>query len=86
MKRNKEDIVIDTIHELKRAVTETTDNIQNASDKNNGEYLIDQAEEELQKLLYKTREIYADLTKSNLEERETKELIASKKENIQERM
>ena len=82
MKRNKEDIVIDTIHELKSAVTTATDNIQGAPDRKGGDYLIDQAEEELEKLLHKTQEIYADLIKANLEDRETKELIASKKENI----
>lgn len=82
MKRNKEDIVIDTIHELKKEVSTATNNIQSASIIEDGEYLIDQAEEELQKLLKNTQQIYTDLIKSNLEERETKELLASKKANI----
>ena len=80
MSNRKDDLLIDTLHDLREALDTCIDHI----DKNDPEdvtetYLIDSVEEEFHELNLKTNKIYTDLLSKLLEGKETKELIESKK-------
>ncbi len=76
----REDNLIETIHDLKAALDECLVNIERSSSDSTG-YLIDKAEKELHELNLKTNKIYTEMIARSLQGKETKEVIESKKAN-----
>jgi hypothetical protein len=83
MSNSKNDVLIDTLHDLRNVLDDCIGNIQNNTGKNSSDkYPIDVVEEEFHNLNLKTNNIYTKMLSKLLEEKETKALIESKKENI----
>ncbi len=84
MRNEKDDLVIDTLHDIREVIESAIDGIcadENVGKKREG-YIIDQAEDELRELLYKTQDIYSNMIAKRLEQLETKELIQRKKPSL----
>lgn len=82
----REDILIDTIHDLRSALDECLREIETGDSSDSKEYLIDKAEAELHRITLRTNEIYTEMLSRAIERKETKDLIESKKENTSERV
>ena len=76
----REDNLIETIHDLKAVLDECLINIERSTSDSDG-HLIDKTENELHELNLKTNKIYTEMMVRSLEAKETKEVIESKKAN-----
>lgn len=86
-KNQKEDLIIDALHDLRNAINECLNQIETENpDGNSSSYMIDAVETEFHKLNLKTNEIYTEMLSRAIEERETREVIESKKANTSERV
>lgn len=81
IKNELDDIIIDTIHNLRKPLEQCITGIDEADASNPTSPIINAAEQELHKLNLETNKIYSNMIADAIERRETKELIDSKKEN-----
>lgn len=88
MKKNqKEDLIIDVLHDLRNAIDECIDQMDSGhSNAKSTDCIIDTVETEFHKLNLKTNEIYSEMISKVLEEKEDKEAVESKKANTSERV
>ena len=81
---HQEDILIDTIHQLRAVLDKCLDEINTADGTDLNETVINKVEKELHNLNLETNKIYIKMIADALESKETKEMIESKKGSTSE--
>ncbi|MBR1709277.1 MAG: hypothetical protein IJ719_10675 [Clostridia bacterium] len=77
----QDDMAIDALLKIRRAIDACLENINNSKDPDKGDQLIDIIEEKFLELDGKAQDIFTDLASQYTETYETSELIESKKAN-----
>lgn len=80
-KKELDNILIDTIHDLRKPLENCIAGIDEADNSNPALSIINAAEQEFHKLNLETNKIYSNMIANAIEHKETKEFIDSKKEN-----